>query len=60
LGKTVIVSRDVLDLDEEFRGFFCDGGFGCSPGAGGSVIFGYFSKNGIRATIRGKDVVRLV
>lgn len=58
-GKTVILSHEYYDGDEEARKFKCEQGFGCLPFTSGTAISGYFLKDGERCRVEGDEVEKL-
>lgn len=61
-GQTVILREGVMAAPYRAiseRVFVCSGGFGCSPTAGGSAVFGEFVVDGERGRFRRGDVERL-
>lgn len=61
-GKTVLVRRDSFspqyrDGDRRFK---CAGGFGCSPTAIGTAVFGTFLSDGEEARINRSDVESVI
>lgn len=62
-GKYVILELTWFRDREAFKApvsrmFKCEDGFGCSPNAWGTAIFGHFCIDGEKARVKGYDIER--